>query len=729
MTGHIPTSPEYRQLALVHLNLRLQPLQRALALAVVEQKRLNAELARPDLKPLCVSEAQVDQLLDRIEHSAPGRWFSTEATGLSDSEQVQEDRLRDQAAQHGIRLPLDVVRDTFALSQAELDTLLLCAACELDRAYARVFAFVQDDLNRQLPTLDLLCGLTSTSQADWFKRRRMLGPHGTLRRFKILLEEHQQSTELRKGLRIAPAALDALGDPSLTWVDLFCDPSLVPTDPSIMPESFAEGAQLRRLAQMHHTGTVNLIGVWGEIGAPVEDAVKALCAAAGRPLRRWQSDDDLQNTIGLVATTGSVLWVDTDRLFEVGQPELAEPLISVLEQTAFPVILSGYYPWRPTQLLSARDYAEITLAPPDEQTSLRQWQQYLPGLDADEATELALRYRMSLGEQKAVAQVTGLYADLHGEEVAVGSPLRDVCRLVAQKKASRFAKPVVPRRGRDDLILPDHILGQVLEIPRFYSALGKVNEAWGFGRMATGGGGLKALFTGASGTGKTLAAEVIAAELDLPLLKIDLAQLVSKWVGETEKNIEAAFREAETCHAIVLFDEADTLFGKRGEIQQGSDRYANLEVGFLLQRLEQFAGLAVLASNLRDEIDEAFIRRFHVLLHFPRPEVNERLRLWHKAFPPNAPLHPGVDLDALADVDLTGAGIIGVGHTAALLAADSNSEWIRSEHVATAIERQFHREARVLGPNDLAGFNTYPKRATVTPVTANMAWAADSMMR
>ena len=151
------------------------------------------------------------------------------------------------------------------------------------------------------------------------------------------------------------------------------------------------------------------------------------------------------------------------------------------------------------------------------------------------------------------------------------------------------------------------------------------------------GGGLKALFTGDSGTGKTLAAEVIARELDLPLLKIDLAQLVSKWVGETEKNIDAAFREAEACHAILFFDEADTLFGKRGEIQQGSDRYAALEVGFLLQRVETFGGLAVLASNLRDEIDPAFIRRFHVLLHFPRPQVAERLRLWGRAFPPDAP--------------------------------------------------------------------------------------------
>ena len=175
-------------------------------------------------------------------------------------------------------------------------------------------------------------------------------------------------------------------------------------------------------------------------------------------------------------------------------------------------------------------------------------------------------------------------------------------------------------------------------------------------------------------------------------------------MGETEKNIDAAFREAEACHAILFFDEADTLFGKRGEIQQGSDRYAALEVGFLLQRVETFGGLAVLASNLRDEIDPAFIRRFHVLLHFPRPQVAERLRLWTRAFPPDAPLHPGVDLASLAHIDLTGAGIVSAGRTAALIAADTGSECITHEHLAAAIARQFHREARILAPADLVKF-------------------------
>jgi hypothetical protein len=686
-------------IAIEHLELRLTPLRRVLRAAVAAQKRQNAALAQGTAR-VCVTETQVDQLLDQVSqttlrHSARG------AGKLTDDEQRHEVRLRAEAVELELVLPLDALKDAFALSHADVETLLICAAAELNRGYGRIFAFIQDDLARQLPTIDLLCGLTSGSAMEWIARRRALGPHGALRRLSLLLVDDAALPELGKACRLAPRALQALTDPRCAWHDLFCDPTLIDVDASLTPDCFAAAGELRSLAQALHAGRVNLIGVWGEMTAPVDDAVRAVASAAGRPLRRWIVNSDLAQAQALAIDTDSVLWIDADRLHDETHPELAQALATLLEHNSSPVILSGEHPWRPTELLAARSYAEVSLAPPGAELCARQWQQQIPALDAAAATDLAARYRMSIGEQKAVAKAVQVRTQLGAE---AGPPrVGELCRMVAQKKASRFAKTVVPRRGPDDLVLPEYVRNQVIEIPRFYRALNHVNETWGFGRMMSGGG-LKALFTGDSGTGKTLAAEVIAHELDLPLLKVDLAQLVSKWVGETEKNLEAAFREAESCHAILFFDEADTLFGKRGEIQHGSDRYANLETGFLLQRLERFAGLAVLASNLRDEIDPAFIRRFHVLLHFPRPQVAERIRLWTKAFPPNAPLHPGIDLAALADIDLTGAGIVAAGHTAALLAADARSDYITREHLAAAIGRQFHREARILPPGELARF-------------------------
>jgi SpoVK/Ycf46/Vps4 family AAA+-type ATPase len=188
------------------------------------------------------------------------------------------------------------------------------------------------------------------------------------------------------------------------------------------------------------------------------------------------------------------------------------------------------------------------------------------------------------------------------------------------------------------------------------------------------------------------------------MLKIDLAQLVSKWVGETEKNLEAAFQQAENSHAVLFFDEADALFGKRGDIKQGIDRYANLEVSFLLQRLEQSDSLVILASNLKENIDPAFTRRFHYIVNFPRPSLEERRRIWRLSFPQEAPLVPDIDLDTLAELDMTGAAIAGAARSAALLAADAGSPTITAAHIVAGVSRQYHRDTRLLRPEDLGKY-------------------------
>jgi hypothetical protein len=265
---------------------------------------------------------------------------------------------------------------------------------------------------------------------------------------------------------------------------------------------------------------------------------------------------------------------------------------------------------------------------------------------------------------------------------------------------SGLAQAITPQRRPEDLVLPPAEHQMVLELAVACRAWPRVAEEWGFAAHG-GAGGLKALFTGEPGTGKTLAAEVIAGMLGLTLLKVDLSQVVSKWVGETEKNLESAFCQAEESQALLFFDEADALFGKRGEIKHGMDRWANLEVGYLLQRLEAFEGLAILASNLRENIDPAFTRRFSTVVHFPRPGLSDRLRLWRLAFPPEAPLGGDVDFEALAELDLTGAGIVGAARTAALLAAEAHAESITMTHAVQGLSRQYQREARVLRPTDL----------------------------
>ena len=286
-------------------------------------------------------------------------------------------------------------------------------------------------------------------------------------------------------------------------------------------------------------------------------------------------------------------------------------------------------------------------------------------------------------------------------------PLVVASAALERQHTSRFTTVITPQRGRDDLILPEPLKSQVLEISDFHKAWPAVRGPWGFGRMMTGAGGIKALFTGDPGTGKTLAAEVIAKELGRPLLKLDLSRVVSKWVGETEKHLDAVFFEAEDRDSVLCLDEADSLLGKRGEIRQGTDRYANLEVTYLLQRLEEHPGLVVMASNHKENIDPAFMRRFQTILHFPRPGPIERAKIWRIAFPDMAgyQMEGKVKLDDLARLDMTGAAIVESARTAALLAAKSAKPGARAtvelKQIADAVKRQYLREARVLSAKEL----------------------------
>jgi SpoVK/Ycf46/Vps4 family AAA+-type ATPase len=221
-------------------------------------------------------------------------------------------------------------------------------------------------------------------------------------------------------------------------------------------------------------------------------------------------------------------------------------------------------------------------------------------------------------------------------------------------------------------------------------------ERWGFGDKVVTGSGTNALFAGPSGTGKTLAAEIVAHELQLDLYRIDLASVVSKYIGETEKNLDKIFAAAEGANGILFFDEADALFGKRSEVRDSHDRYANLEISYLLQRMEQHCGVAILATNLRQNLDEAFTRRLAFIVQFPFPDEAHRYRIWTGVWPPSAPLAPDVDLAALAkQLKLSGGSIRNIAVAAAFLAA-ADGQVVTRAHVFRAAQREFQKLGKSL---------------------------------
>jgi vesicle-fusing ATPase len=255
-----------------------------------------------------------------------------------------------------------------------------------------------------------------------------------------------------------------------------------------------------------------------------------------------------------------------------------------------------------------------------------------------------------------------------------------------------LAERIDPAATWDDLVLPGGHRDLLHEIARHVRHRTQVYERWGFGERTSRGLGVTALFAGESGTGKTLAAEVLANELDLDLYRIDLSTTVSKYIGETEKNLRRLFDAAECSGAVLLFDEADALFGKRGEVKDGHDRYANLEVAYLLQRMESYRGLAILTTNLRSNIDRAFLRRLRFVVQFPFPDIAERTAIWRRAFPSATPVD-GLDPERLAQLPISGGSIHSIALSAAFAAAHDGGP-VTGDQLLRATRLEFAKAER-----------------------------------
>jgi hypothetical protein len=728
--------PGRSDLAVTHLRLRLRPLHRALAAAVRRQTELAARLTRPDLTPFCVTTEQAEVLLDQVDKglAAPAAADLAAEPG----EVAAERELRREAAAAGVTLPLDELAARFRLGRTEQDALLLVVAPELSQAYERLYAYVVDNLNRRLPCVELLgavlCAGAGGPAAAAPALRRLVGPAAPLLRYGLVRPLPGATTGLARELAPAPGLLDLLLGAATDAALVGHDPGEVAADTTA---PHLDAPWLRRLGRALAAGQLDLVGLWGAPPGSQRDAALAVAGHAGRPLR---SIVDIVDADGIAAQArtaaalDAILWLPADDL--PGEPLVAD----VLARSRVPVVVTGVAPWRPVRLLAARAYAELELPAADFGQRRAAWAAALPGLDPGVRDGLAARYRMTGEELRAVAEVTAAGARFagNGRPAPLAEHVAAAVGAVTRGRARGFVQAVTPRRTPDDLVLPPEQFSQVMEIAAAFRAWPRVAEAWGFDRRM-GETGVKVLFTGESGTGKTLSAEVLAGMAGLELLKVDLSQVVSKWVGETEKNLEQAFRQAEQSQAVLFFDEADALFGKRGEVRHGTDRYANLEVGYLLQRLEGSAALAILASNLRENIDAAFTRRFHFAVNFARPGPAERRRLWRLAFPPEAPLAADVDVEALSRLDMTGAAIASAARTAALLAADAaprdaipvdlgvvsgqmspesdkfpdtsprsrragSAGVISMRHVVGGVARQFQREARLLRPADLGPY-------------------------
>jgi ATP-dependent 26S proteasome regulatory subunit len=317
---------------------------------------------------------------------------------------------------------------------------------------------------------------------------------------------------------------------------------------------------------------------------------------------------------------------------------------------------------------------------------------------AEPVEEVAQHFRLSAAAIDACARELAAAAT---KETDAAAELRRLCRERSRVRLEGLAERTDPAATWDDLVLPQGHLELLHEIVRHVRHRTQVYERWGFGERTSRGLGVTALFSGESGTGKSLAAEVLANDLGLDLYRIDLATTVSKYIGETEKNLRRVFAAAEASGAVLLFDEADALFGKRGEVKDGHDRYANLEVAYLLQRMESYRGLAILTTNLRSNVDRAFLRRLRFVITFPFPAAQERAEIWRRTFPHSAPLD-GIDTSELSRLVASGGTIRSIALAAAFSAAEDGTG-VTTAHVLRAAEIEYAKAERALTDSEAKG--------------------------
>jgi hypothetical protein len=420
------------------------------------------------------------------------------------------------------------------------------------------------------------------------------------------------------------------------------------------------------------------------------DSVPASASELEGFVRLWERE---------VALTSSALYVEAENADKADARTVVQ-ISRLLERTNGPLLLSTHDRWRPLR----RPTQTLEVGKPTAEEQRGVWQGLLDRAAVSAnglITDLVSQFNLNVPAIRAsVQEALASGAEVDGK--ALASRLWDASRLQARPRLEDLAQRIEPMATWDDLVLPAGEKSLLREIGMHVGHRATVYETWGFGARSSRGLGISALFAGASGTGKTMAAEVLANALRLDLYRIDLSSVVSKYIGETEKNLRRVFDAAEDGGAILFFDEADALFGKRSEVKDSHDRYANIEINYLLQRMEQYRGLAVLATNMKKAIDPGFLRRIRFVVNFPFPDAAQRAEIWQHIFPPRTPTE-GLDIDKLARLNVAGGNIRNIAMNAAFLAADAGQP-VRMSHILRSARSEFAKLEKPLSEVEIGGW-------------------------
>jgi len=613
---------------------------------------------------------------------------------------------RESLASLGRPHPIDILRELFGLGVLDEEVLFLLLAPELRPDFTWLFSKLQGGGSHPYPTPSVAGDLFDIKGEDGLEVIDRLQPEAPLRHFGMVdlfpgdlplpLQQMKLSTRIAGYLR----GIDMMDE----QVQHLLRP--IPKAPTTSRHSkLAEGIErvLRNNGPGRSRPVVNLIGP-KDMGRT--EVARAMCDALNIGVyaldvgRLAGAGLDTPSQIPLIerdaALSSFVILVDDADVQDLEGPSRRSVTSNLVDAIGTMTIVTSA-----DRFPTTRDTIPVRVPVPDAKELKGLWKDALGrGEQVDDAALSSISQHFGFGPRAIVQAVNSARSLALVGGAEPGVPLKEedlwnACREQVGTDLGSLAQRIEPCFGWDDIVLPEDDLEQLREIADQVANRGKVYDTWEFRKVMSRGRGISALFTGPSGTGKTMAAEIIASHLGLDLYRANLAGIISKWVGETEKNLQRVFDAAERSGAILFFDEADALFGRRTQVRDSHDRYANVEVDFLLQRMEDYRGLAVLATNRKSALDTAFLRRIRFVVDFPFPDRESRRRIWRVAFPKKAKAQ-GLDYKALSRLEISGGNIHNIAVRAAFMAAAEGAAGIGMGHVLKATRREYDKIGKMI---------------------------------
>ena len=673
------------------------------------------KIGSDEFKGLYISESEVNAILQMQSFGLNEEIHSDQELEKIKLITNEINKKKSESIIQGKELRLHTLSDSLHLNHFENDVLLICLAPELDLRYEKLYSYLQDDVTKKRPSVDLVIRLLSSNIQERYKARQYFSSEAPLIRNRLIYLTGDDQPLISRSIKVDERIINYLiGSDEI-------DPNIRKLSAIIKPKkSFDDliGDNKRMLAEItvRAKSCPIVFYFFGPYGTGKKMTAETLCRELGTSLLIIDSkslkSNDYLDTLNFILREAllqraSVYFDGFNSLFEKDAGVSVTNILRNIDVFKGFVFLSGEQQWEPAGIIRNHGFASLEFSIPSFEMRKRLWKSFLNGSSRGDMDIMAIssKFKFSGGQIKdSIFSARNIAAIKNPDQSMLSmSDIFQGCKMQSNRNLSIFAKKIDPRYKWEDIILPKDVKDQLKEVAGYIKFKGIVYTEWGFDKKLSLGKGLNVLFTGPSGTGKTMAAEIIARETGLDIYRIDLSFVISKYIGETEKNLRNIFNEAETSNAILFFDEADALFGKRSEVKDSHDRYANIEINYLLQKVEEYEGIVILASNFRKNIDEAFLRRIHFSIEFPLPDEEYREKIWKTIFPRETPVDYGLDVKFLSKLKIAGGNIKNIALSAAFLAA-ADSGVVKMEHLIKATRREFQKIGKLCIKGDFGKY-------------------------